>query len=154
MRAVVQRVSSAEVRVAGTTVGQIQRGLVVLLGVGLNDNAEIATIMAAKICGLRIFEDSAGKMNLDCEQIGGALLCISQFTLYGDTRRGNRPSFSQAAPGPIAEPVYEQFLRAVEARGLRCQRGIFGAHMQLELVNDGPVTIVVDSDDMDRPRRA
>ena len=154
MRAVVQRVSRAAVRVDSRVTGSIEAGLLVFLGVREGDTAEDAAAFARKIAELRIFEDAEGRMNLDVQAAGGAILCVSQFTLYGDVRRGRRPSFSDAAPGPVAEPIYEAFCAAVEALGLRCERGVFGAHREVDLVNDGPVTLWLDSDDLARPRRA
>lgn len=108
--------------------------------------------MASKVVAMRVFEDGEGKMNLDVRQAGGAVLCVSQFTLYGDVRRGNRPSFVAAARPEVAEPLYELFCRDIEAAGVSCGRGVFGAEMVLELVNEGPVTIVVDSGELERPR--
>lgn len=152
MRAVVQRVSRAEVRVDGVVRVAIGRGFAVLLGVAHDDTDATAVRVAAKVAALRIFEDAQGRMNLSLADAGGDVLAISQFTLHADVRRGNRPSFTGAAPGPAAEPLYEAFCRAIEASGTRCERGVFGAHMELELVNDGPVTIIVDSAELDRPR--
>ncbi|MBE7519703.1 MAG: D-tyrosyl-tRNA(Tyr) deacylase [Thermoflexaceae bacterium] len=154
MRAVVQRVSRARVTVAGRPVGEIGRGLLVLLGVAETDAALDAARLAAKIAGLRVFEDAVGKMNLSLGEKGGAVLIISQFTLYGDVRRGKRPSFDRAAPPALARELYEAFCAAVEAEGVRCERGEFGEHMDVELVNDGPVTLVIDTEELDRPRRA
>ena len=154
MKTVVQRVSKATVRVDGDIIGAIERGLLVLLGVAAGDNLETARTLAAKVAGLRVFEDADGRMNLSCAELGGAVLCISQFTLLADVRRGRRPSFAGAAPPELAEPLYEAFCAAIEAAGLRCERGRFGAHMDVALVNDGPVTLVLDSDDLQRPRRA
>ena len=154
MKAVVQRVSRASVTVGEETISAIDRGLLVLLGVAEGDGIETASALAAKVAGLRVFEDAEGRMNLSCAEVGGALLCISQFTLLGDVRRGRRPSFAGAAAPELAEPLYEAFCAAIEATWLRCERGRFGAHMEVDLVNDGPVTLVVDSDDFQRPRRA
>lgn len=154
MRAVVQRVSSASVTVEGAVHAGIGRGLLVLLGVGPDDTPERAARLATKVAGLRLFEDPDGKMNLACDEVGGAVLCISQFTLYADVRRGRRPSFEAAAPPAQALPLYEAFCRAIEAAGLRCARGVFGAHMEVALVNDGPVTLVIDSEALEGPRRA
>ena len=153
MRAVIQRVSSASVITEGRRVAEIQRGMLVLLAVREGDGEQAAAKFAEKIAGLRIFEDAGGKMNLDAASVGGAMLCISQFTLYGDVRRGRRPSFDRAARPEIAAPLYEHFCRSVEALGLPCGRGVFGAEMQVEIVNDGPVTLIVDSDDLELPRR-
>lgn len=154
MRALVQRVARAAVRVDGRVAGTIDAGLLVFLGVREGDTATDAAAFARKVAELRIFEDADGRMDLDVQTVGGAVLCISQFTLYGDVRRGRRPSFSDAAPAAVAGPVYDAFCAAIEALGLRCERGVFGAHMQVELVNDGPVTLWLDSDDLRRPRRA
>ena len=145
MRAVVQRVSRASVKVADKVVGQIEAGLLVLLGVG-NDDAEAdADYLVDKIVGLRIFEDAEGKMNLPVGDVGGAMLAVSQFTLFGDVRRGKRPSFDAAARPELAKKLYEYFVEAVRAAGLRCETGTFQATMQVELVNEGPVTILLDS---------
>jgi len=152
MRAVIQRCSRARVTVDGTVTGEIAVGLLVLLGIHHDDTVELAERFAAKTAALRVFEDGEGKMNVDVRQAGGAVLAVSQFTLYGDVRRGNRPSFAEAARPEVAEPVYEAYCRAVEAAGVRCERGVFGAHMEVELVNDGPVTVVVDSVELERPR--
>ena len=145
MRAVVQRVRSASVAVDGASVGEIGAGLLVLVGVARGDGAEQAARLAAKVVKLRIFEDDEGRFARNVLDAGGAVLAVSQFTLHADTSKGNRPSFSDAAPGPEAEPLYEAFCAAVAAEGLPVQRGRFGAHMQVELVNDGPVTIILDA---------
>lgn len=145
MRAVVQRVSSARVRVDGVIVGEISRGLLVLLGVTHDDAPAQADWLAEKLVGLRIFEDDAGKMNLSLDEVRGAMLVVSQFTLYGDCRKGRRPSFVEAARPEHAVPLYEAFVRAVQALGVTVATGRFGAMMQVELVNDGPVTLIVDS---------
>jgi len=145
MRAVVQRVSRARVVVAGQTVGDIRNGLLVLLGVASDDSESDAEYLAEKICTLRIFEDAEGKMNLDVSQTVGAVLAVSQFTLYGDVRRGRRPSFDAAARPERARELYEFFVERVRQRGLRCETGQFQAEMQVELVNQGPVTILLDS---------
>ncbi len=154
MRAVVQRVSRASVSVDGAPVGSIGRGLLVLLGIGRGDSTETSEKLASRVAGVRIFEDDAGKMNRSTSDVGGSVLCVSQFTLYGDVRRGRRPSFEGAAPPESALPVYDAFCRAIESHGLACARGVFGAHMVIELTNDGPVTLILDSEDLDRPRRA
>ncbi len=154
MRAVIQRVSLAKVSVGGETVGQIGSGLLVLLGVAKGDSVEQCRKLAAKTVALRIFEDDDEKMNLDVAAIGGEVLCVSQFTLYGDARRGNRPSFERAAPGGEAEPLYEAFCEEIEKAGIVVRRGRFGADMQVELVNDGPVTVILDTDELEQPRRA
>lgn len=146
MRAVVQRVSQASVSVDRETRGAIGAGLVVLLAVGANDSAEVAAPFAEKIVNLRIFNDDAGKMNRSLLETGGAMLAISQFTLYGDARGGRRPSFIQAAPAEKGKALYEEFVRGVAALGVRVATGVFQAHMAVELVNDGPVTILLDSD--------
>jgi D-tyrosyl-tRNA(Tyr) deacylase len=145
MRAVIQRVSRARVLVAGQTVGDIRNGLLVLLGVGADDSESDAEYLAEKICTLRIFEDAEGKMNLDVSQAAGAVLAVSQFTLYGDVRRGRRPSFDSAARPERARELYEFLVERVRQRGLRCETGQFQAEMQVELVNQGPVTILLDS---------
>jgi D-tyrosyl-tRNA(Tyr) deacylase len=145
MRAVVQRVSRARVTVESRSVGQIERGLMVLLGVGSGDVEQDAEYLAEKIAALRIFEDSDGKMNRNVSEAGGALLAVSQFTLYGDARRGKRPSFDAAARPEQARGLYEHFVERVRALGLRCETGQFQAEMKVELVNDGPVTILLDS---------
>ena len=139
MRAVVQRVSQARVDVNGETVGAVERGLLVLLGVQAPDTARDADYLAAKIVSLRIFNDAQGKMNLDLHDVQGGVLVVSQFTLYGDARKGRRPSFVQAAR------LYEYFLEAVARHGVPVAHGVFGAHMQVHLVNDGPVTLLLDS---------
>ena len=145
MRAVVQRVSRAQVTIDGEVVGRIGPGLVVLLGVTHADTAEQGRWLAEKVVGLRIFNDADGKMNRSLDEVGGAMLIISQFTLYGDCRKGRRPSFVDAAPPDIAIPLYEGFINAVKALGVPVATGRFGADMQVELVNDGPVTLIVDS---------
>lgn len=157
MRAVVQRVSRARVTVKvasgvaaeaaadGVVAGEIALGLLVLLGVGADDTRGEADYLTDKIIGLRIFEDAAGKMNLSVAEVGGAILVVSQFTVYGDTRRGRRPSFDAAAPPAQARELYEYFVEKVRAAGLRCETGRFQETMQVELVNQGPVTILLDS---------
>lgn len=145
MRAVVQRVSSASVEVEGRVVGQIGPGLLVLLGVAASDNAADADYLAEKIAGLRIFEDGDGKMNLNVTEAGGAVLAVSQFTLYGDVRRGRRPSFDEAARPERARELYEHFVAEIERHGLHCETGEFQAMMSVALVNQGPVTILLDS---------
>lgn len=146
MRAVVQRVTTARIIVDGNIVGQIASGLMVLLAVGREDTAAVAASMAERIVNLRIFNDAEGKMNRSLLDAGGALLAASQFTLYGDVRGGRRPSFIQAAPPELGKLLYEEFLRAITQRGVHVESGIFQTHMSVELVNDGPVTILVDSD--------
>ena len=145
MRAVIQRVTRASVTVEGKTIGEIERGLVVLLGVARDDSESDADYLAGKIAALRIFDDEAGTINLSVNDIGGALLVISQFTLYGDVRRGLRPSWIAAAAPAIAEPLYEYFLKRAREVVDRVEAGSFGGDMQVELVNDGPVTILLDS---------
>lgn len=145
MRAVVQRVSRASVTVEGKVAGAIERGLLVLLGVGQEDSESDAEYLAEKIAGLRIFEDENEKMNLSVADAGGAVLAVSQFTLYGDVRKGKRPSFDAAARPERAKELYEHFVAQVRAKGLRCETGVFQAMMHVELVNDGPVTILLDS---------
>ncbi len=146
MRAVVQRVSRARVSVEGRVTGEIGAGLVVLVAVGCGDQAATAAEFAEKVAHLRIFDDAEGKMNLSLLDTGGAALAISQFTLYGDVRRGRRPGFEQAAAPDLANPLYEEFVRALRAIGVRVETGVFQARMAVELVNEGPVTILVDSD--------
>ncbi len=145
MRAVVQRVSRAEVRVEGRVTGAILRGLLVLLGVAQEDGPSDADLVADKLAGLRIFEDGAGKMNLAVAEVGGGLLVISQFTLLGDARKGNRPSFVDAANPDTANALYERVCARLREKGLPVATGVFRAHMDVELVNDGPVTILLDS---------
>ena len=145
MRAVIQRVSRARVVVGDEVTGQIERGFLVLLGITHDDTDERARWLADKIVSLRIFEDADGKMNVDLASAGGAVLVVSQFTLYGDCRKGRRPSFVDAAPPEIAIPLYEAFINAIRAVGIRVETGWFGAMMQVELVNDGPVTLIIDS---------
>jgi D-tyrosyl-tRNA(Tyr) deacylase len=146
MRAVIQRVSRASVSVEGKIVGQIGQGLLVLLGVTRTDTESAADYLAEKIAGLRIFEDPAGKMNLSLAEIKGSVLLVSQFTLYGDVRRGKRPSFDAAAPPEQARKLYEYMVERLRALGIPYQTGVFQAMMQVELVNDGPVTILLDSE--------
>jgi D-aminoacyl-tRNA deacylase len=145
MRAVVQRVSRAKVTVGEEIAGEIGAGLLVLLGVGHGDTEADANYLAEKIAGLRIFEDLDGKMNRSVQDFGGAVLAVSQFTLYGDVRRGKRPSFDAAAPPEQARRLYEFFVERIRAAGLRCETGHFQEMMKVELVNDGPVTILLDS---------
>ena len=145
MRAVVQRVSRARVTVGDEVTGEIGLGLMVLLGVGEGDTRAEADYLVEKVSGLRIFEDAGGKMNLPVADVGGAVLVVSQFTLYGDVRRGKRPSFDGAAAPEVARELYEYFVEKVRERGLRCETGRFQEVMVVELVNEGPVTILVDS---------
>jgi D-aminoacyl-tRNA deacylase len=145
MRACIQRVSEARVTVDGSATGEIGRGLVVLLGVGQQDGEGEVDFLAEKIVGLRIFEDDAGKMNRSLAEVGGAMLVVSQFTLYGDARKGRRPSFIDAAPPELAERLYEAFVARVRSLGVRVETGVFRAHMLVSLVNDGPVTLWLDT---------
>ena len=144
MRAVVQRVAQAWVSVRGQTMAEVGAGLVVLLGVAAEDEDEHAARLAGKVARLRIFENDDGRFDLSLLDVSGAALVVSQFTLIADTRKGNRPSFGQAAEPGHAEPLYERFCAALEDRGVPVARGVFGARMQVSLVNDGPVTIVLD----------
>jgi len=148
MRAVIQRVTRAKVSVGTEVTGQIAGGLLVLLGVGMDDTQSDADYLAEKIVGLRVFEDDNGKMNRSIVETGGAVLAVSQFTLYGDVRRGKRPSFDAAAPPERARELYEYFVDRIRAAGVGCQSGRFQAAMEVELVNDGPVTILLDSGKM------
>jgi D-tyrosyl-tRNA(Tyr) deacylase len=145
MRAVLQRVTRAKVTVGEGVTGEIANGLLVLLGVTGSDTEADADYLADKIVGLRIFEDADGKMNLSVADVGGAVLAVSQFTLYGDARKGRRPSFDSAARPEQARKLYEYFVEKIRAAGLKCETGRFQAEMQVELVNDGPVTILLDS---------
>ena len=145
MRAVVQRVSRAAVRVDGSVAGAVERGLLVLLGVAAGDGEAEARWMADKVAQLRIFEDPAGKMNLSVEDVRGGVLVVSQFTLLGDARKGNRPSFVAAAPPEAASALYQRVCALIRERGLAVGQGVFRAHMEVELVNDGPVTILLDT---------
>ena len=145
MRAVVQRVNYANVKVDEKIVGEIDKGLLVFLGIGENDDNTDLKYMVDKILGLRIFEDDLGKMNLSLRDINGEILVVSQFTLYGDVRRGKRPSFSSSADPELAEDIYEEFIRLCKKEGIKTETGIFGAHMNVKIENDGPVTILIDS---------
>ena len=154
MRAVLTRVNSASVTIDGQVVGSIGKGFLILLGVGPNDTAEHCKYLAQKALGLRIFEDENGKMNLGLDSVEGLVLVVSQFTLYGYCRKGRRPSFTDAADPVLGEALYEQFLQECEALGFPPQHGQFGADMQVASVNDGPVTLILDTDQlMDTPRR-
>jgi D-tyrosyl-tRNA(Tyr) deacylase len=144
MRVVLQRVARASVRVDGRVVGEIGRGFLVLAGFTAGDTAGTVAWMAEKIAGLRVFPDADGKMNRALDEIGGAALVVSQFTLYGDARKGRRPSFVDAAPPAVAEPLYAGLADALAARGIPVARGVFGAVMAVELVNDGPVTLILE----------
>lgn len=145
MRAVVQRVSSASVKVDGKVVGEIGKGFLVLMGVSVDDKDADLDYIYKKVTGLRVFQDENDQMNLSLEEVGGELLVISQFTLFGDARKGRRPSFITAARPEQAENYYKEFIERAKADGIKCEEGIFGADMKVELVNDGPVTILLDS---------
>jgi len=147
MRALIQRTTKADVKVDGEVLGEIGTGLVVLLGVKHDDEAKDLDYLIDKICGLRIFTDSEGKFNDSLEDVGGSLLIISQFTLYADTRKGRRPGFTESARPEIAIPLYEAFIAKMKERGIEVQCGKFGADMKVSLLNDGPVTIMLDSED-------
>ena len=154
MRAVLTRVKSASGRIDGETVGQISRGFLILLGVGPEDTEDTCRILAEKALGLRIFEDENGKMNLGLEQVGGQVLVVSQFTLYGNCRKGRRPSFTEAAGPELGNALYEKFLSICRELGYPPQHGRFGADMKVESLNDGPVTLILDTDHlMNSPRR-
>ena len=148
MRALIQRVSHASVTVDEKVVGEIGRGMLVLLGVGMGDGEAQVKTLTDKIVHLRIFEDDEGKMNRSILEVGGQVLVVSQFTLYADVRRGRRPSFTNAAPPSLAEPLVERFKLAIAAHGLIVADGIFGAYMEVELINTGPVTIWMDSEEL------
>ncbi len=145
MRALIQRVSSACVRVDGAETGRCGPGLLVLFGAGRGDGPQDVAWLVRKTANLRIFEDEAGKLNLSVKDIGGSLLVVSQFTLYADCRRGNRPGFDQAAPPELANSLYEQYVSGLRAEGLPVETGVFQAHMAVELINDGPVTIMLET---------
>jgi D-aminoacyl-tRNA deacylase len=145
MRAVCQRLREGRVRVAGEVVGEVGKGLCVLLGVARGDSEDDAVRLAGKVARLRVFSDAEGKFDRSVLQVRGAVLVVSQFTLIADTAKGNRPSFGDAAPPEVAEPVYERFCAELRALGVEVETGLFGAKMELELVNDGPVTIVLDA---------
>lgn len=145
MRVVLQRVIQARVEVSGETVGQIGRGLLLLVGIGKDDEEQDVAWMAEKIPKLRIFDDKEGKMNLSVQEVAGEILSVSQFTLYGDARKGRRPSYSEAAQPERALHLYQQFNRLLQSQGLKVETGRFAAHMQVHLVNDGPVTLILDS---------
>ena len=145
MRAVIQRVSRASVTVDGAITGSIERGLLVFLGVGKEDSQKDINFIAGKIANLRIFEDNSGRMNLSVSDIGGAVLLISQFTLFGDCRKGRRPDFTAAGPPDMANKLYEQTVTAVKSKGVPVQTGVFAAHMDIDALNDGPVTLILDS---------
>lgn len=145
MRTVIQRVSEASVTVGGQTVGRIGAGLCILLGVGKGDNSDTAAALAEKVKNLRIFDDEFGKMNRSVVDCGGAILVVSQFTLYADCGKGNRPSFTDAAPPGLAQELYQEFANRLRAAGLNVATGQFQAHMKVTLINDGPVTLVLES---------
>lgn len=145
MRAVVQRVSSARVEVAGEVVGSIGKGFLALVGVARDDRDDDARIVASKVAGLRVFGDDDGAMNRSLLDVGGAVLAVSQFTLYGDARKGRRPSFVDAAPGESAQPLFDRVVELLRRDGIAVETGVFGASMQVFLTNDGPVTILIDS---------
>jgi D-tyrosyl-tRNA(Tyr) deacylase len=153
MRLVLQRVSRASVTVDGAVVGEIGRGLLALVGVAETDDAALAQRLAAKTAEMRIFSDAEGKFNLSLLDVGGEALVVSQFTLHADTRKGRRPSFLGAARPEVAEPIVLDYGRGLEELGVRVARGRFGQHMRVELVNDGPVTIIIDSEELDRLRQ-
>ena len=144
MKLVVQRVKNAKVEVEGKIVGKIDKGYLVLLGVTHNDTREIADYLVKKICNLRVFEDENGKMNLNIKQVEGELLIVSQFTLYGDCTEGNRPSFTNAAKPDLANELYEYFCNKCAENDINVEKGIFGADMKVSLLNDGPVTIIIE----------
>ena len=152
MRAVIQRVSQAAVEVAGKTVAEIDRGMVVLLGVRQDDSQEDARYLAKKVAGLRIFEDSEGKMNLSMAEVAGKVLVISQFTLYANTRKGRRPSFIEAALPEKADSLYQFFIQSLQSESIPVEKGIFGAMMMVKIFNEGPVTIIIDSEDRHKSR--
>ena len=145
MKLVIQRVKSASVKVEGETVGKIEKGFLVLIGVKVGDTREQADYLAKKLCNLRVFTDENNKMNLALKDVGGKLLIVSQFTLYGNCNDGNRPSFIDAERPENAIPLYEYFCEKCHERGIEVQKGVFGAHMEVELLNDGPVTIIMEN---------
>ena len=154
MRAVVTRVHHASVTIDGQVHGQIGQGFLVLLGVGPDDTEAVCDKLAEKICNLRVFEDENGKMNRSLADVGGQVLVVSQFTLYGNCRKGRRPSFAGAAGPELGEALYERFLSICQELGYPPQHGRFGADMQVESINDGPVTLILDTDELTAPRRA
>ncbi len=153
MRVVLQRVTEASVSVDEEIVGKIGKGLVLLVGIGNGDTEEDARYLSDKCLQLRIFEDEAGKMNISALDVGADVLAISQFTLFGNTRKGRRPSFVEAAPPEISRPLFERFVNFLKESGLKVETGIFGAHMLVKIFNDGPVTILLDSTDRLKPRK-
>ncbi len=154
MRIVVQRVSRAQVSVAGEVVSSIEGGLLLLVAVAREDSEDDLRWCVRKVAGLRVFQDDAGRMNWDLGQVGGRVLAVSQFTLVGSVRRGRRPSFEGAAPPEEARVTFERFVTDLRGCGLEVSTGVFGAHMEVELLNDGPVTLILDSGDRHEPRRA
>jgi len=146
MRALIQRVLKASVTIDGVQTAAIGKGMLILLGVKNGDTTQEADFLAEKCAGLRIFEDSEGKMNLDLNDVGGEIMVVSQFTLYGDARKGRRPSYIDAAPPPVSEPLYEYFVKQLRDKVFRVQTGKFGADMKVELINDGPVTILAEKE--------
>ncbi|MBE0481059.1 MAG: D-tyrosyl-tRNA(Tyr) deacylase [Dehalococcoidia bacterium] len=154
MRALVQRVSRASVSIAGKTVSSIDQGLIVFVGVGKNDTPDDARYLADKVAGLRIFSDHEGKFNLSAHEISGSILLVSQFTLYASTRKGRRPSFTEAAEPAEAQSLIAEFERSLRETEIQVQTGIFQEHMLVEILNDGPVTIFIDSEDRHKPRHA
>ncbi|NUQ62461.1 MAG: D-tyrosyl-tRNA(Tyr) deacylase [Pirellulales bacterium] len=154
MRACIQRVSRARVTIGGKVAGEIGPGMLVLLGVAVDDDEQRARTLAEKTVGLRIFEDADEKMNLSLADVAGAMLVVSQFTLLGDCRKGRRPSFTAAAPPELAEGLYRVFVEAVASHGIPVATGQFRQHMEVELVNDGPVTLLLDTRDLERSRRS
>ncbi|MCL6520519.1 MAG: D-tyrosyl-tRNA(Tyr) deacylase [Armatimonadetes bacterium] len=147
MRAVIQRVKSASVKINNRTVGKIGHGVAVLLGVGINDTSEDAYWLAEKTANLRIFEDGEGKMNLSLLDVGGSALVVSQFTLYGDAKKGRRPSFTNAAPPEKADSLYQEYVEKLQSLGVPVETGVFGAKMLVTIKNDGPVTLLLDTED-------
>ncbi len=146
MRAVITRVKSAKVKIDGVVHSKIDNGLLILLGVSVNDSAQDVEYLAKKISMMRIFEDAEEKLNLSCAQVGGSMMVVSNFTLYADTQKGNRPSFTEAARPELAKPLYEYFVSMLSDAGYHTETGVFGAYMELESVNDGPVTVVMDTE--------
>ncbi|MBQ7119221.1 MAG: D-tyrosyl-tRNA(Tyr) deacylase [Oscillospiraceae bacterium] len=148
MKAVITRVKSAEVKIDGITHSKIKNGLLILLGISTRDTAQDAEYLAKKISMMRIFEDSEEKLNLSCAQAGGSMMVVSNFTLYADTKKGNRPSFVEAARPEHAKPLYEYFTELLRDAGYKTETGVFGAYMELESVNDGPITVVMNTDEV------
>ncbi len=148
MKAVITRVKSAEVKIDGVTHSKIKNGLLILLGISTKDTAQDAEYLAKKISMMRIFEDSEEKLNLSCAEVGGSMLVVSNFTLYAETRKGNRPSFVAAARPEHAKPLYEYFAELLRDAGYKTETGVFGAYMEVESINDGPITIVMNTDEV------